>query len=91
MEKLFSFFYFSARIWWRWPGHGRQIFWVRQIAFFPHFYFIMEPLQEDPTPKQANARLRGCSSGIPNYCNDLLIDIVKQLLPQGVEAWRRVS
>ncbi len=51
----------------------------------------MQPPQEDPFPEQANPRPCGRSSGVPNYCNDLIIDIVKQLLPQGIEAWRNVA
>jgi hypothetical protein len=50
----------------------------------------MEPPQEAP-PQQANQRPRGCSSGVPNNRNDILIDIVEQQLPQGLEAWRNVA
>jgi hypothetical protein len=28
---------------------------------------------------------------MPNYKNDILIDIVKRMLPQGLEAWREVA
>jgi hypothetical protein len=51
----------------------------------------MEPPQEAPTPQQADQRPRGHSSGVLNYCNDILIDIVEQQLPHGAEAWRNIA
>jgi hypothetical protein len=51
----------------------------------------MEQPQEHPPKQQANPRSRGRSSGTPNYRNDVLINIVKQQLPQGLEAWRNVA
>jgi hypothetical protein len=32
-----------------------------------------------------------CTGGVPNYQKDILISIVKQYLPQGLEAWREVT
>jgi hypothetical protein len=72
-------------------GHHRQILWVHQINFFPHFSLVMEPPQEAPPPQQANQHPRGHSSGVPNYRNDILVNIVEQQLPQGTEAWRNVA
>ncbi len=72
-------------------GHHCQILWVRQIDFYPHFNFVMELPQEAPPPQHANQHPRGCSSGVPNYRNDIPIDIVEQQLPQGAEAWRNVA
>jgi hypothetical protein len=51
----------------------------------------MELPQEAPAPQQANQRPRGHSSGVLNYPNNILIDIVEQQLPQGAEAWRNVA
>ena len=51
----------------------------------------MEQPQEHPPKQQANPRSRGRSSGTPNYRNDVLINIVEQQLPQGLEAWRNVA
>jgi hypothetical protein len=51
----------------------------------------MEPPQEAPAPQQANQHPQSRSSGVPNYRNDILIDIVKQQLPQGTDAWRNVA
>ena len=49
-------------------------------------------VQEHPPTQQANPRSsRGRSSGTPNYRNDILINIVEQQLPQGLEAWRNVA
>jgi hypothetical protein len=70
-------------------GHHCQIFGARQL--FSTFLFQHGAATGRPPLKQANPHPRGCSSGVPNYCNDLLIDIAKQLLPQGIEAWRRVA
>ncbi len=33
----------------------------------------------------------GRAGGVPNYKNDILIDIVERYLPQGLEAWRDVA
>jgi hypothetical protein len=33
----------------------------------------------------------GCAGGVPNYKNDILINIFKWMLPQGLEAWRQVA
>jgi len=33
----------------------------------------------------------GCSVGVPNYRNDILINVVEEYLPQGLEAWRGVA
>ena len=40
---------------------------------------------------QGRAGPKGRVAGIPNYKNDILIDIVERLLPQGLEAWREVA
>jgi hypothetical protein len=40
---------------------------------------------------QAQAARGGCSPGAVNYQNNLLIDIVERLLPQGLEGWREVA
>ena len=73
-------------------GHCRQIFFSARLTFLPLFLDIVtEQPQEDPPTQQANPRSRGRSSGIPNYCSDILINIVKEQLPQGLEAWRNVA
>ena len=51
----------------------------------------MEQPEEHPPTQQVNPRSRGQSSGTPNYRNDILINIVEQQLPQGLEAWRNVA
>jgi hypothetical protein len=51
----------------------------------------VEQPQEDPLPQQANPGSCGQASGVPNHCNNKLINIVKQQLPQGFEAWRNVA
>jgi len=33
----------------------------------------------------------GSTAGVPNYRNDLLIDIIEENLPEGLEAWRMVA
>ena len=39
-----------------------------------------------------NRRQRtGSTAGVPNYRNDLLIDIIEENLPEGLEAWRMVA
>ncbi len=40
---------------------------------------------------QAQGGCVGCAGGIPNYQNNILISIVEQYLPQGLEAWREVT
>jgi hypothetical protein len=40
---------------------------------------------------QAQGGLVGCAGGIPNYRNNILISIIEQYLPQGLEAWREVA
>jgi hypothetical protein len=42
-------------------------------------------------PQQAKPCPCGCSSGVRNYCNDILVDIVRQLIAQNLEAWRNVA
>ncbi len=51
----------------------------------------MEQPEEHPPTQQVNPRSRGRSSGTANYRNDILINIVEQQLPQGLEAWRNVA
>jgi hypothetical protein len=40
---------------------------------------------------QARGGCGGRSGGVPNYRNDILINVVKLYLPQGLEAWREVT
>ena len=40
---------------------------------------------------QARVGRVGRSVGVPNYRNDILINVVKEYLPQGLEAWRGVA
>ena len=37
---------------------------------------------------QARGGRAGRSGGVPNYRNDILINVVEEYLPQGLEAWR---
>ena len=37
---------------------------------------------------QARVGRVGRSVGVPNYRNDILINVVEEYLPQGLEAWR---
>ena len=40
---------------------------------------------------QARGGRGGRSGGVPNYRNDILIEVVEQYLPQGLEAWRAAA
>ena len=40
---------------------------------------------------QARVGRVGRSVGVPNYRNDILINVVEEYLPQGLEAWREVA
>jgi hypothetical protein len=40
---------------------------------------------------QARGGRGGRSGGVPNYRNDILIEVVELYLPQGLEAWRAVA
>jgi hypothetical protein len=40
---------------------------------------------------QARGGRIGRSGGVPNYRNDILINVVEEYLPQGLEAWRGVA
>jgi hypothetical protein len=40
---------------------------------------------------QARGGRGGRSGGVPNYKNDVLINIVEMHLPHGLEAWREVA
>ncbi len=40
---------------------------------------------------QAQGGCVGCAGGIPKYKNNIIINIVERLLPQGLEAWRQVT
>jgi hypothetical protein len=40
---------------------------------------------------QARGGRGGRSGGVPNYRNDILIEVVKLYLPQGLETWRAVA
>jgi hypothetical protein len=40
---------------------------------------------------QAQGGCIGCAGGVPNNKNDILINIVKRMLPQGLEAWRQIA
>ncbi len=40
---------------------------------------------------QAQGGCVGCAGGIPNYKNDIIINIVERLLPQGLAAWKQVA
>ncbi len=40
---------------------------------------------------QARVGRVGRSGGVPNYRNDILINVVEEYLPQGLEAWRGVA
>ena len=47
-QKLFSFFYLFRQNLVALAGPRRQILWIRQIDFFPHFSLVMEPPLEAP-------------------------------------------
>ena len=40
---------------------------------------------------QARLGCVGCSVGVPNYRNDILINVVEEYLPQDLEDWRGVA
>ena len=40
---------------------------------------------------QARVGRVGRSVGVPNYRNDILINVVEEYLPQGLEGWRGVA
>ena len=40
---------------------------------------------------QAQVGRVGRSGGVPYYKNDILVNVVKEYLPQGLEAWRGVA
>ena len=40
---------------------------------------------------QARGGRGGRSGGVPNYRNDILIYVVEEYLPQGLEGWRGVA
>jgi len=40
---------------------------------------------------QAQVGHVGRSVGVPNYRNDILINVFEEYLPQGLEAWRWVA
>ncbi len=40
---------------------------------------------------QARGGRVGRSGGVPNYKNDILIEVVELYLPRGLEAWREVA
>ena len=40
---------------------------------------------------QARVGSVGRSVGVPNYRNDILINVVEEYLPQGLEPWRGVA
>ena len=40
---------------------------------------------------QNRGHCSGCIAGVPNYQNDILVDIVEKELPLGHEAWRAVA
>ncbi len=92
--KLFNFFCFFRQNLAALATTAARFFSARS-TFLPDFCSTMEQPPGTPPPQpplqQANPRIRGRSSGVPNYHNDILIDIVEQQLPQGLEAWRKVD
>ncbi len=56
--------------------------WIR---FFPSHSRTMDANSE------ARRGRGGCVGGVPNYRNEILIEIIKRHLPQGLEAWREVA
>jgi hypothetical protein len=40
---------------------------------------------------QAQGGCVGRAGGVPNYKNDIIINIIERLLPHGLEAWRQVT
>jgi hypothetical protein len=62
-----------------------SILWEATVGSFP----------TDPRTMEADGEARGGRGGrpggMPNYNNDILIDIVERMLPQGLEAWREVA
>ncbi len=43
------------------------------------------------TNSQSKVLHGGRAGGMPNYRNDILIEIIEEHLPQGLEAWRKVD
>ena len=84
---------------------GLPDFGSRFSDFLPDFLCIpmrsreFRPLYPEATSysstMDANSQARvgrvGCSGGVPNYRNDILINVVEEYLPQGLEAWRGVA
>ncbi len=65
-------------------GHRIQIFHPVQILI------QIWTLTMD-SKSQAQGGRGGRSGGVPNYKNDILIDIVERHLTRGLEAWREVA
>ena len=85
-----NFFHFSARsgkIWRCWPATTTRFFFSARLTFSPFFldhHGARRTTPDTRTPLNA-------TSESPNYRNDILINIVEQQLPQGLEAWRNVA
>ena len=60
-----------------------------QISRFPDFLPSYSSAMD--ADSQARVGHGGRSGGIPNYRNDILIEVVELYLPRGLEAWREVT
>jgi hypothetical protein len=87
-----------------WPSRLDPDFQISfQIFYIPMFSrdstIEYRPLYPETTSysstmdadSQARGVCGGCSGGVPNYKNDILINVVKEYLPQVLEAWRGVA
>ena len=60
-----------------------------QISRFPDFFPSYSIAMD--TDSQARGGRGGRSWGVPNYRNDILINVVEEYHPQGLEGWRGVA
>ena len=65
-----------------WPSRSR---FPNCPDFLPSYSSAMD------ADSQARGGRVGRSGGVPNYKNDILIDVVELYLPRGLEAWREVA
>jgi hypothetical protein len=83
-------FDFLQKIWngWR-PAIPDFLAFQIQISKFPDFFPSYSSAMDADC--QAIGGRGGRSGGVPNYKNDILIEVVELYLPQGLEAWRVVA
>jgi hypothetical protein len=88
---LFQSSFFSESRLFTWSTFSYFVTNLDRLAGQPIQILFQILFQIMDSNSQARGGCGGCSGGVPNYKNEILIDIVESILPQGLKAWWSVA